>query len=385
MLWLFRWVGGVLGVTVQGDLAEQLLNICARNGITVWQVKRVKNAIRCRIGIRDFRRLPRLVRGKGLRLHIFEKSGLPFLLARYRKRPGIPLGAALFFALLRLLSCFIWTVEVTGNQAVTAKEVITACKEIGIGEGTAIKQIDFKTAGQELLLRLPDLAWCSLNAEGCRLTVDVSEVNSKSEKTEAPSNLKAAADGIITKIDLRSGQCMVKVGDTVREGDLLVSGVMEQESGISFVRSVGSVTAKTVRELTLSEPFSETGRQRTGKTAVKRVLSFFGVRLPLFLGTTPAPYEAEQREKTLSFFGKDLPVRMTEKRFYFTETVTIHHTEQALKSQLEKRLVEEAGEGATVTSADFFVEKEEIGLRAIVENEEEIAKEEKLLFNTGNP
>ena len=79
-----------------------------------------------------------------------------------------------------------------------------------------------------------------------------------------PTNLKAAADGIIKRIDVTSGNCIVKVGDTVAKGDILVSGMEERADGTKFVHSAGRVTAVIEREVTVTAKCNAENRRFNG-------------------------------------------------------------------------------------------------------------------------
>ncbi len=386
MLWLYRWIRGTLTVEITAAEPEHLLNVCAKNGVTVWHIRRVKGKIRCRIGIRDFKRLPALLKYKGIRAHILQKSGFPFLAARYGKRYGIPVGAVLFFAVLQFLSGFIWSVEVVGNQQIPTEDLLRACEEIGIGEGVYAGGIDYKTASQQLLLLEPGLSWCSLNLEGCRLTLNVSEIRTEQPEDDAPSNLKAKADGTVTKIDVKSGNCLVKVGDTVAKGDLLVSGVGEQSS--NFFRSAGSITAKTVRIISVMVPDIKTEEIVTGKTIRKRALSLFGITLPLYLGSTAGEYRATLRVRQARLFNVNLPLRLYEKTFTMVRTYKrrLSEEEQVTEAErlLQEKIEEEKMENAVITAREYTQNKDGITLVATVTADEEITYEEKLLFYAGN-
>lgn len=388
MLWLYRFIIGYLEVEFSGDVAEIILNICAKQGISLWSIKRRDKKIRGFITVRDFKALPRIAKGSGIRVHILKKRGFPFIVRRYKKRLGIPVGAAIFFCFLEFMSCFIWTVEISGSKTVPEKEILAACEKIGVKEGAKKSSVNPKTAKQELLLELDKLAWASVNIEGCRATVNVSEAAQKAEENGTPTNLKAAADGIITKINITSGNCLVKPGDTVAKGDLLVSGVIERADSTCFVRSAGSITAKTERELTVSAYYERNVGEKTGRIKRKSVLSFFGVDIPLFLGRENGSYKSRTELKEASLLGKRLPIRLYTKYFEMTA-----HKEVILsKDELLKELEEELTRAAQVEKiADFEVKNREfdeieggIRLKAIISAEENIAVEEIMLFSTGN-
>ncbi|MGN0493504.1 MAG: sporulation protein YqfD, partial [Acutalibacteraceae bacterium] len=375
-------------VEFSGDVAEVILNVCAKHGICLWNLKRRGQKIRCFITVRDFKALPALIRGKGIRAHIIKKQGLPFIVRRYKSRFGIPAGAALFLCFLKLMSCFIWTVEVSGNKTVPEREILAACEKIGIKEGVLKDSVNPKIAKQELLLELDKLAWASVNIEGCRVTVNVTEAAQRAEDKSVATNLKASADGIITKIDITSGNCLVKPGDIVAKGDLLVSGAIERADSTQFVHSSGSITAKTERVISVSAYYKQTVSEKTGRVRSKRVLSFFGIEIPLYLGREKGTYESRTEMKEAVFLGKKLPIRLYTK--YFEETVEkeVELTKNELSEQLEEGLRIEA---QVENISDFEVKNREfdeieggICLKAVISAEENIAVQEFMLFNTGN-
>lgn len=388
MLWLYRFIIGFLEVEFSGDIAEVILNICAKNGISLWNSKRKGKKIRCHITVRDFKALPNAAKKSGIGVHILKKQGLPFIINRYKKRFGIPAGAALFFSVLQIMSCFVWTVEVSGNKNVPESEILAACEKIGIKEGVLKSKINPQISKQELLLSLDSLAWASVNIEGCRATVNVTETKEKAEDNSVPSNLKATADGIITKIDVTSGNCVVKAGDTVAKGELLVSGVIERADSTRFVHSSGNITARTERVIEVSAYYSRTVSEKTGPVKKRRALSFFGIRIPLYLGRVNGSFESRLEMKEASLFGKKLPIRLYTKYCEITDEKEITVTKDVLLNELEG-LLKEAANREKIT--DFEVKNREfdeieggISLKAVISAEENIAEQEILLFNTGN-
>lgn len=388
MLFFYRLWRGFLRIEIRGDIAEKLLNICAKNGIPLWNIKRRGEVIRCYIAVGDFKRLPRLVIKSGLRVHILDRYGLPFFTERYKKRYGIPVGAAVFFAFLTFMSGFVWSVEAAGNGNISENEIIAECRELGITEGMRKGEISPASAKLQLLLKDNRLSWCAFNIEGCYLTVDVTEAKKKEEDNSVPTNLKAAADGIIKKIDVTAGNCIVKVGDTVAAGDILVSGIEERAEGTRFVHSIGSITAATEREITVTANYRQKITLKTGKKKTKRVLSFFGIKIPFYLGCEKGTYNAETSVKALKLFGKKIPIAIYEKRFEFTEETEKNYDRNALEKELERLFSEKV---KLEISGDFQVKNREIDeiqgglrLKTVVSAEENIAVQDIMLFNTGN-
>ena len=92
MLWLYRYLCGYLKVIIKGEFNENILNICAVNGIIIWKSKLIKKNIETHILIKDFKKLRKLMRGSNTRIHILKKTGLPFKLNRNKDRFGLLFG-----------------------------------------------------------------------------------------------------------------------------------------------------------------------------------------------------------------------------------------------------------------------------------------------------
>lgn len=388
MLWLYRFISGYLIVEFFGEFSEQILNICAKNRISLWNSRCVKRKIICCITVRDFLRLPEVIRKKKIRVHILKKIGFPFFIAKYKKRFGFLLGIIIFISFLQFMSCFVWSIEVVGNHKLKDQEILEQCKQIGIYEGIRKTSVNPKIQKEKLLLNSEKLAWASLNIEGCRLTVNVSEVKEVAEDNTIPSNLKASADGIIKKVDITSGNCVVKVGDTVSKGDILVSGIIEKPEGTRFVHSIGTVTAKTERSIVVSGQFERDIEIETGKERSKSVLSFFGIKLPLYLGKEKTPYKSEINLSEAKLLGERLPITLHTKKFVFLEKRAVTLTDEELNTELQKKFEEEikANKIGTYEVLDKKLTEIEGGLQliTIISAEEDIAYQDILLFNSGN-
>lgn len=388
MLWLYRFIIGFLEVEFSGDITEVILNICAKNGISLWNSKRKNGKIRCYITVRDFKALPKIAVKSGIRVHILKKRGLPFIINRYRKRFGIPVGAALFFGIIYIMSCFVWSVEVNGNKRVGEGEILSACEKIGIKEGTLKSKLYPQIAKQELLLEVDKLAWASVNIEGSRVTVEVTEAEKEKPDNSAPTNLIAAADGKILKLDITSGNCVVKAGDTVAKGELLVSGIIERADSTKFVCSEGTVTAETQRIIEVKAYYKRTVSEKTGRVKKRNMLSFFGLKIPLYLGSVNGDFESRYTVKSCYLLGKKLPVRLYTKYCEMTDKKEVIVSKNELLNELEELLKEAVGREKIT---DFEVKNREfdefdggISLKALISAKENIAKPEILLFSTGN-
>lgn len=383
MIGFFRIINGYLRVIFYGEFSEKILNLAANNRITVWDTKLIKKGIETSISVKDFKRLPDILRHSGIRVHILKRYGLPFKTFKNRKRIGLVAGVLLFFVFLKFMSGFIWMVDVVGNQKVEEKEILQVCEILGIKSGIRKNKLNTKIEREKLLLELDSLAWASLNVEGCLLTINVSEIKKGAEDNGCCCNLKSKADGIIKKVDVTSGNCVVRVGDTVKKGDVLVSGILEKATGTQFVHSAGVIMAETERSITVSGKYKDTLTEENGEKKVKRVFQFFNIKIPVFLGTEQKSYNSSITEKELSLFGRNLPIKVYSKEFRFTDKYERNLSKESLTkilySRLEKQLKKEKIENYEIKSQEIKETEGGLSLTAIVLTEENIVYRESLI------
>lgn len=390
LLWIYKFINGYVYVKFISPFPEKILNICAANGLNFWKVTLKKNILYFKISISDFKRLKVFKRNIKGKIHITKKNGLPFILQRNKYRYGMLVGAVIFVLLINFMSGFVWNLHISGNENISAESVLQSLEALNIKEGSRISKIDPQIARNQLLMNRKDISWAAFNIEGCRLTVDITETKQKDDKSKDPSNLKACEDGVIKAVEVISGVANVRVGDAVLKGDLLVSGVKEYKDGhTEFVRSRAKIIAETEKVIRVEVPFKQTKRLQTGKHKKRRVLCFFGVKLPLYLGAVGENYELEPRDKEENSSKPYLPIKIIENNYYETyETkilLTNDKAKQQAKTELEKEIKNYLSGGKILSQRTVSETNENaLVMYAELKCEKDIILEEKILVNTRN-
>ncbi len=388
MLNLLRLLSGYIVVCFYGDNSEQILNICAKHSIKLWDLRFNKGKIIGNIRIKDFYLLRKIRPKKQIKIHIINRHGLIFKTNKYKKRIGFITGFIVFVLLLEFLSSFIWSIKIEGNKYIKDAELINVCSRLGIDIGTKTKNIDTLKSAQELLINHKSLAWASLNIEGSALTVNISEIKNAKEETELPSNLIADFDGEIKKIDVTSGNTLVKIRDTVRKGDVLVSGIIENQNSTCFVNSRGSIEAITKREFSVKGNFIENEMIPNGEIKKRCAVEIFSVKIPLYLGKEKDSYKSEYKIRKAKLFNQDLPMVVYTKTMNFTHESKIILTEGELIEKLEKQLEKKIkNSGLKIINEGEIIKdygKEGITLTKILECSENIAVKQPILINSIN-
>lgn len=385
---LFRYLLGFVRIKIIGEFPERLLNGLSANGISVWNISKKNDGIELNVFARKYSKIKRI--RKRERTRIIKKYGLPFVLSKYRMRYGMVVGAIVFFVLLAVMSNFIWNVKIVGNVKISNEELMQAIKKIGLSEGTPVSSLDTRTMPSMLKLEVEDIAWAAVNIDGSVATVEITErVKADVESTE-PSNLISSQDGTVVAVKVISGSLKVKVGDTVRKGDLLASGVVEYKYGkFDFVRAAGEVICRTRDKIEIEISYEQIYTVRTGKVEKRRFLVTPFTNTPLFLSGIDYDCETRTEYARIEANGNYIPIEIITVYYYeLAEQYREVDDETALglaEAELLKK-EEDMLEYAKILSKETKITRTDTGIKLTAQYvcEKNIAFEEKMLFGTVN-
>ena len=243
-----RILRGEQRVLFRGENKERFLNACAQEGIALWSVEIAAEGLRASLYEDDWplaERLAQLCTGELDRETLRGGSTERALL---RRRRGLGLLSALAALTLSFSGLFIWDFRVEGNEKLSDTVILRTLAACGVEEGCFWPASDAEAVRSEMLLRLPELAWMSLNVRGSRASVVVLERKDKPEiylESEA-ADLIAAKDGVVSELSVKNGKPLVRPGQTVTAGETLVSGTMDSPTAAPReVRAAGGVLAHT--------------------------------------------------------------------------------------------------------------------------------------------
>jgi similar to stage IV sporulation protein len=137
-----------------------------------------------------------------------------------------------------------------------------------------------------MLLSHRELCWISVNIRGTTANVEVVETVSGDREAATHANLVASCDGQIERIEIYEGNVTVRVGDVVREGDLLVSGIYDKGLlGARVTRAKGDIYARTIHSFEIEIPLESEEKVYTGREWTEKYVNFFGKRIKVFANT----------------------------------------------------------------------------------------------------
>ncbi|NLJ78096.1 MAG: sporulation protein YqfD, partial [Tissierellia bacterium] len=235
-----------------------------------------------------------------------------------------------------------------------------------------------------LLDELDYLSFASVDFRGTKLVVEIKEQDlpPKSIDMDTPCNIIATKKGIILKTIARNGRSMVRKGDVVEKGDILITGIITDEDpdvDDIFVHADGEVLAKTVYTHSMEEPIIKVMERETGEVYQSHELKFGTKGIRFSTGEIPfEDYVEEVRE--LKPFGRDirLPIGILVHEYREVEVREEERDIDTLKRLIYMKAIEGINEQLTekveIESKDvkYTVDGDMLSVHIVVEAVEEI-------------
>ena len=380
---IFRCVKGYVAFEGKGRFPERFLNLTVRSGVNLWDAQPLPGGLKGKLSLSDYRGIRPLARKAGLTLRVTERHGIPFLIARYRFRGGILVGAMLGAALLLFLSRFVWSVDIKGLSNVSASRLEAVLAENGLYQGRIKSGLDVNNVRRKTLLSVSELGWMSVNLDGCRAVVEVREKANKPPVNthQNPRNVKAAADGVITDMRVHNGKSVVTEGSGVIKGELLISGVSDTEQNtVRYVCADAEVFANVNSKKEFLIPRSFDYYSLSENKSVRSRFGFLNLSLPAGFSLNNYNYVAyTSDEKSLFLNDRILPVTLSEETAHELECqkadLSQKQAEQAAENELALYEIFEKGRSTVVSKKLKVIPKNgEYSCLAVYTFNENIAK-----------
>lgn len=271
---IIRYLQGYLHIRITGYSPERFLNLCSYKQIYLWGLKPAGNSYEMYISVRGFRKLKPIMKKTRTKVTITERIGLPFFLHKYRKRKVFFCGALCSLVLIYVMSLFIWNIHIEGNYSRTDETILEFLQTKKICHGMKKKDISCERIVKDIRKEFDDIVWVSVYIRGTRLMIKVKENTdtfpSEAPVEEQPQDIVAEKNGRITSIVTRSGVPLVRPGDEVKEGDVLVSGRVEVKNdagevvNCQYQRADADIEAETTFEYEEEQSCSYVEKQYSG-------------------------------------------------------------------------------------------------------------------------
>ena len=271
-------------------------------------------------------------------------KGLPSEILKYRHRYGVILGVMLSIVYIFIAFSFIWDVRIEGDDDVYGAKVEEELSQNGFSVGGSWRTFSLSSLETEILEKSDSIGWINISRRGAVAYVSVRAKNTpENEKNESVgfSNIVASRDCIIEEITVKSGIACVKAGDTVKQGQLLISGVTPSELGGGFVRAEGEIFGVLSESVEVIVPKEEAKKTYSKNEIAEISVNIF--RFSIFFlkkyGNMPNDCVIiEDKEKCLLFGKYGIPFEIRRVYVQKAEEITVAYTEKEMISIASSRL-----------------------------------------------
>jgi similar to stage IV sporulation protein len=291
---------------------------------------------------RDVKKLRNALDGR-VNYDASETLGIYGKILGLKNKTALAISLSIVILLCILSQNVIWDVRIDGNESISDSEIILELENCGLSVGDFWHSVDRSLVETKVLADYPKLAWININRRGSVAYVDVieKEVEEVLPEELKCSNIVASEDCIIEEITVKCGVAVVKVGDVVKKGDLLISGVLPRELGGGFCTAQGEVKGRVADSVEVEVKRSEEKKMVKKKRLAKVTLNFFNFSINIFkiYGNLDNECDIIEEKETFSLLGnKKLPFSITKEYLSEYEIYEKVYSDDEITALAGKRL-----------------------------------------------
>lgn len=345
---------------IEGSLLERLLEQALKRGAEFAEVQRTGSRI---ITVWTDRHGSAILTGLCEKYHldcrITGQSTRSSLADTLRRRWTLVPALALCALVCTLFLGRVWMIDIefTGSCAYLGNEAELSAllDSSGITPGIPASSIDASLLQKQIIAEAGDYSFIGVRRQGVRLLVEASpEVPSPTlHALSGSGDLVADRSGVIESIHVYSGEAVVKPGDTVIRGSLLIRGEetvgKDTEAGEDItapVNASGEVIARCWYEGSANGEIESVQYVRSGASSTACNLKLPGFSLPLTEAESYASSETETQ--ILPVVGLFLPLEIERRIQYETRPVSRKIDVQQLEKQLSAIALAQARRNAAL-------------------------------------
>ena len=377
---VFLYFKNIVELSIQGDNIERFLNMCSFHNIKLFNIQIETDSCHVDIYAKDFFLLKNIVKKSNVKIKIVKKQGPFFRIRKQTKKKIFFLASYLCLLLLWIGSHFLWGIQIEGNYTVTNDLIIEFLQHQGIYYGMPLSKIPLYELKTNLRNTYAEIIWVSIYLEGTNLHLSLKE-----NDTLTPDNLQetiskdfvAKHDGIVDSIVVRQGTPLVKVGDEVKKGDILISSKIEipADDGtikeIKYCNADGDVGFLYNYQIHEKQSLKYLTKEYTGKYIEK--YDFYIHNKPIKIPHLKIPYvkyDCIIETIDVPFFDLlSLPIKIKKNQYREYYVVKKKHTnleaEKLLKEKLDKIILSLEEKGVQIIEKNVKINTNNVYLTMI--------------------
>ncbi|PKR79028.1 hypothetical protein CEY16_04565 [Halalkalibacillus sediminis] len=337
----FHW-NEYVKVHVKGGQASQLFLELHRLSIPMHDIKRENETeIKFCTSLDSVKEIKSIRKRFQCKVYFERKNSIKRAYKMRGRMASYVLGTFFALFLLFALSNVIWKVEIVGGSPESRFEVSQLIDQLGLKQGNWVQASeDISTVEREVMNQIEKISYIGINRTGTTFLIKIKEQSiNEPDPDEHPSNLIASKSGTIHSMFITNGRPLAKVNDTVKKGDILVTGELSEE-GEDFTYSEGDILAEvwynidvTIENKALLYSLEDEATQRYSLNIGNR--EFFATNKEDLV-------EVHKRSQPLFFLNWELPLSINKTLFLqeqsLEQTIETEDYTNYVEAQLKRKL-----------------------------------------------
>lgn len=258
---------------------------------------------------RDILKIQTIISGR-VEFDVSEPLGLYGGWLREKNKIMLMISLLISALILVVLSSLVWDIRVDGNSIISDSEIKVLLADSGVEIGNFWRSIDRGETESKMLNLDNRLAWVNINRRGVVAYVEIIEkVNSEYPNDDSKSgycNIVSNFDCIIEEITVSRGIPMVKPGDAVKAGDILIAGLVSESGLEGFCYAEGNVVGRVndIISVDISRDYEKIVNYSKKISCIDVNLFKISINIFKLYGKTANEYDIIEKEITYSLLGR---------------------------------------------------------------------------------
>ena len=330
---------------VESGLYCDFINYLVDNYIYLSEITNTDFGFTAKCYAKDYKKIAKSAKKFQCRTNIVKRIGLYFKIRKILARKGLAAGVCIILICTVLLPKLIWRIDVIAPDNKITEDIYSLLYSNDFYVGAVFSQTENQRIIQQIFMDVDNVGYVTMNFYKGILTCKVDPAINKLPylQNSTNGNITASMDAVIEDIEIYTGFSDVKKGQSVLQGDVLVSSTYIDRNGtLQQVMPRAYIKAYAVKEYSAQIPLNKNILVRTGKYLDNITYRFAGIQINT-RKTDENFYEHYDREKSfdsITVLGFRLPLTKETIRFYEKENTEIINDEKTAELTA-KRAVEE--------------------------------------------
>lgn len=303
-------------LTFKGESINKFLNMVIYNKIGISIIEKKDDSLIIEIGLKDFKKVIKIAKRNKLKFHITKKKGIYFILRELTINKLITIIAcAIIFYLCGL---FIVEIKIENKDSfddVLDSKIISQLKQYNIRPFIMKSHIDEEEISKRLVIDINQILWAKIQKRGCILRVEYSK-RGVYYSEEKRGKIIAGNNGVIYKMIVKSGNPLVKEGDTVIKGQVIIDNKVVTKDGEKYYEDANAeVIALTWYKVSGAYNISEYKKVYLSDKVIPFMIIGKKEIIPKFIITKNQKYD-KIKLKELKILNKNLSIGLYRINYY---------------------------------------------------------------------